>query len=105
MRMNPTLRISSADTPADLARLRAFVTERGSAAVGRLERHLARPRYRPAFTRIVDHAGYIAGYALIGHQRLRLGAATLEAGRIAAIELTTAEEEPSQFTALLGDCL
>jgi hypothetical protein len=105
MRMNPMLRISSADMPADLARLRAIVAERGPAAVGRLERHLARPRYRPAFTRIADQDGYIAGYALIGHQRLRLGAATLEAGRIAAIELTTAEQDPSQFTALLGDCL
>jgi predicted acetyltransferase len=105
MPMNPTLQISSADMPDDLARLRAFVTERGPAAVGRLERHLARPRYRPAFTRIADHDGYIVGYALIGHQRLRLGAATLEAGRIAAIELTTAEQDPSQFTALLGDCL
>src|SRR5258706_2005632 len=103
--MDMTVRLSSADTPADLARLRAFVAARGVATLNALERHLARPRYRPAFTRIADRAGYIAGYALIGHQRLRLGAATLEAGRIAAIELTTTAQNPSQFTALLGDCL
>ncbi|MEO7912604.1 MAG: sterol carrier protein domain-containing protein [Roseiflexaceae bacterium] len=105
MRIDATLRISSADTPADLARLRAFVAARSAAAMGALERHLAHPRYRPAFTRIAERAGQIAGYALLDHQRLRLGAATLEAGRIAAIELTPVEQEPSQFAALLGDCL
>jgi hypothetical protein len=55
--MNSMLRISSADTPADLARLRAFVTVGGAADLSALERHLARPRYRPAFTRIAERAG------------------------------------------------
>lgn len=105
MQMNSTLRISSADTPNDLARLRGFAAARGAAAVDVLNRHLARPRYRPAFTRIAERDRQIAGYALIGHQRLRLGAATLEAGRIAAFELLPTEPEPSQFAALLGDCL
>src|SRR5437762_13185982 len=103
--MNPPLLVSSTATPADLDRLRVFVAARGAAAMGALERHLARPRYRPAFTRIAERAGQIAGYALIGHQRLRLGIATLEAGRIAAIELAPAAHEPSELAALLGDCL
>jgi hypothetical protein len=103
--MNTTLLISSADTPDDLAGLRAFTTARGAAAVSALERHLTRPRYRPAFTRIAERDGQLAGYALIGHQRLRMDAATLEAGRIAAIELISAKHDPSEFTALLGDCL
>jgi len=103
--MNTPLRNFSADTPDDLARLRAFVAARGATALSVLERHLARPRYRPALTRIAERAGQIAGYALIGHERLRLGAATLEVGRIAALALTPAEHEPNEFTALLGDCL
>jgi hypothetical protein len=103
--MPTTLSISGADTPDDLARLRAFVATRGAVALSALERHLARPRYRPAWTRIAECAGQIAGYALIGHERLRLGAATLEAGRIAAIELAANEHDPSELAALLGDCL
>src|SRR5258705_13552227 len=98
--LHPTLRFPSPVTPADLARLRAFVTERGSAAVGRLERHLARPRYRPAFTRIADRDRYIAGYALIGHQRLQLGAGAFEAGRIAADGVTTAAQDPNHVPGL-----
>jgi predicted acetyltransferase len=103
--MNPRLRIFSADTPADLTRLRAFVAARGAAALSVLERHLVRPRYQPAWTRIAERAGQIAGYALIGHERLRLGTATLEAGRIAALELSPADHDPHEFAALLGDCL
>lgn len=105
MRMNSPLQIASADTPNDLACLRAFVAENGAAAVSALDRHLARPRYRPAFTRIAKRAGQLTGYALLGHQRLRLGAATLEVGRIAALELTPVEHNHGEFAALLGDCL
>ena len=101
--MQTTLVISSADTPADHARLRAFVAAAGRADLSVLERHLARPRYRPAFTRIAERAGQISGYALIGHERLRLGAATLDAGRIAALDVALAQDAPSGFEALLGD--
>src|SRR3954451_8242548 len=103
--MNTTLSLLSADMPADLARLLTFVAARGTMALDGLERHLARPRYHPAFTRIAERAGQIAGYALIAHERLRLGAATLETGRIAAIELAQAAPDPSELAALLGDCL
>src|SRR6266536_4499028 len=103
--MHTPLLNSSAETPADLARLRALAPARGAVAPSVLERHLARPRYRPAFTRIAERAGQIAGYALIGHERLRLGVATLDVGRIAALGLTPAEHDPSEFAALLGDCL
>src|SRR6266508_2045236 len=57
--MHMTMLRSSASTPADLARLRAFVAARGAAALSILDRHLARPRYRPAFTRIAERAGQI----------------------------------------------
>jgi hypothetical protein len=103
--MDTTVRLAGADRPKDLARLRAFVAARGADALSALDQHLARPRYRPAFTRIAERAGQIAGYALIGHQRLRLGAATLEAGRIAALDAGLAHDDSSAFAALLGDCL
>jgi hypothetical protein len=102
--MHNDLTLTGADTPASLARLRAFVAARGAAATAELERHLARPRHRPAFTRIAERAGTIAGYALLAHERLRLGAATLEAGCVAALH-TSHAEEPMVFAALLGDCL
>jgi predicted N-acetyltransferase YhbS len=103
--MSSNYTISSVEGPDDLARLRTFVDGRGDSAVNALERHMARPRYRPALTRIAERAGQIAGYALIGHERLRLGAATLEAGRIAALDVSDAQEDPQLFVALLGDCL
>jgi hypothetical protein len=85
-----------AATPDDLARLRSSAGGRG------LERHLARPRYRAAFTRVAERGGALAGCALIGHRRLRLGAATLEVGAIERIE---APGDQDAFVALLGDCL
>jgi len=103
--MSSTLRIISAGTPDDLARLRAFVTTRDAKALSELERHLARPRYRPTFTRIAERAGQVTGYALIGHERLRLGVAALDAGRIAALDIGSTPDDPSVFAVLLGDCL
>src|SRR5215207_149870 len=103
--MNTTLHVASADTPADIDRLRTFVAARGDKPLRELERHLARPRYRPAFTRIAEHGGRVAGYALIGHQRLRVGAATLEAGHVAGLDAALEQGEPIIFAALLGDCL
>jgi hypothetical protein len=103
--MNSALRISSAETSDDLANLRVWAASRGAASAA-LERHLARPRYRPALTRIVTRAGEIVGYVLMSHKRLRLGAATLETGRITALDLDgPAQDNPDVFTPLLGDCL
>jgi hypothetical protein len=101
--MDSDLRIIGAVTPDDLERLRAFVAARGPAAG--LERHLAQPRYRPALTRIAERAGQVAGYALLGHERMQLGAATLEAGRVAALDAGLGEHDPALLAALLGDCL
>src|SRR5215217_5709766 len=98
--MDTTMLLASADTPAELARLRALAAARGAAALDVLEQHLTRPRYRPGFTRIATRAGQIAGYALIAHERLRLGAATLEAGRITALDVALAQDDPSVFAAL-----
>src|SRR4051812_46174929 len=103
--MPTTLQIANPETPDDLSHLHALAAAQGAVSLSTLERHLARPRYRPAFTRIAKRAGQIAGYALIGHQRLRLGAATLEAGRIDALDVALAQDDPSVFAALLGDCL
>jgi hypothetical protein len=99
--MDSDLRIIGAGAAGGLERLRMFAAARGAAAL--LEQHLVQPRYRPAFTRIAERAGRIAGYALLGHERLRLGAATLECGRIAALDPT--QDDPGAFIALLGDCL
>jgi hypothetical protein len=103
--LDTSLRISSPGSPDDLARLRAWMAPSGTAAEGILEQHMARPRYRPSFTRIAERGGQIAGYALIGHQRLRLGAARLEAGRITALDAGSSQDDPNLFAALLGDCL
>src|SRR5689334_3053647 len=103
--MNTSLQLSSAETLGDLARLRTWLAARGTTGLATLERHLARPRYRPAFTRIAERDGQIAGYALIGHQRLRLGAATLETGDMTAIDSGSAQDSSMIFDALLGDCL
>src|SRR5262245_45022079 len=78
--------ITRAATPYDRARLNAFIAaERDERALHELERHLARPRYRPQFTQIAERADTLVGYALIGHERRRLGAATLETGCIEQI--------------------
>src|SRR5690242_14578930 len=103
--MDSPVRISGAEASDDLARLRVWVAARGAAALRALEQHLAHPRYRPAWTRIAERDGQIVGYALIDHRRLRLGAATLETGRIAAIDAAPAQNDPDLLAALLGDCL
>jgi hypothetical protein len=97
--------ISGADTPGALAGLRAFVAARGQTAGPTLERHLAQPRYRPALTRVAMRAGEVVGYALIDHHRLRLGAATLESGRLKALDTRLSQADPPLFAAILGDCL
>jgi hypothetical protein len=103
--MSAEVSISSAATSEDLARLRADVAACGQSAARALDRHLARPRYRPAFTRVAQRAGQLAGYALIGHERLALGAAVLEAGRIEALASLPDLDDQDIFQALLGDCL
>jgi predicted N-acetyltransferase YhbS len=103
--MNNDLILFNADTATAIARLRALAAAQGEMAARTLERHLARPRYRPAFTRVAQRAGELAGYALIGHERLRLGTATLEAGRIAVLAVSPEQRDGGVFEALLGDCL
>ncbi|MFL5803985.1 MAG: hypothetical protein ACJ8CR_19850 [Roseiflexaceae bacterium] len=92
--------VRAAATAGDLARLRAFAAAQGASRS--VERHLAEPRYHPALTRIAERDGAITGYALISHQRLRRGAALLEAG---VIERLDAPSDAESFAALLGDCL
>jgi Sterol carrier protein domain len=95
-----------AATPDDHMRLRALVaTERDDDALRELERHRTRPRYRPAFTRIAAQADTVIGYALIGHERWRLGAATLEIGCVEQIYTSSSQHAPAVREALIGDCL
>ncbi|GAB4210260.1 MAG: hypothetical protein OHK0022_42990 [Roseiflexaceae bacterium] len=72
--------------PEDLVLLRAWTeSSAGPQAAAELARHLARPRYRPGFTLLAERAGRVAGFALLAHERLGLGQATLEIGRLAAL--------------------
>jgi hypothetical protein len=95
------LRTREAATLDDLARLRAFVGTHTESA-GILERHLAAPRYRPALTRLAERGGVLAACALLSHQRLQLGAATIDTG---TIDLFAAPHEQADMAALVGDCL
>jgi hypothetical protein len=92
----------AADMPGDLDRLRVYATARGLEHT--LRRHLAQPRYRPALTRIAEQDGALCGCALIGHRRLRLGAALFEIGAIEALDVRD-PRDADLFEALLGDCL
>src|SRR2546427_3085038 len=96
----------AADAPGDIARLRAFIAaEQGQAAAGALDRHLARPRYRPDFTCMAERDGAIAGYILICHERLRLGVARVETGCLEAIYARPASYAEDALEALIGRCL
>jgi predicted N-acetyltransferase YhbS/ribosomal protein S18 acetylase RimI-like enzyme len=96
------LTLRATETPDEFARLHQFIAAQGEEAARSLARHLARPRYRPALTRIAERADVVVGCALIAHRRLRLGAATLEIGEIERID---APDDGDGFATLLGDCL
>jgi hypothetical protein len=102
MPIQSDLILRAAETPDDIARLRAFIARHGAEATRQLDRHLARPRYRAAFTPIAERDGALLGYALIGHIRRRLGAATLEIGDIERIDL---RGDQDVLNALIGGCL
>jgi GNAT superfamily N-acetyltransferase len=104
--MSANTDIRPADRPGDTARLRAFIGGELSEERARgFDAHLARPRYRPAFTLLAERGGEIAGYALLGHERRRLGAATLEAGRLEHVFVRPADRRQGMFTALMGAAL
>lgn len=103
MSSEPTTRVA---TPEDRAHLRALiVAERDNRALRELELHLARPRYRPQFTLIAEQAETLIGYALIGHERRRLGAATIETGCIEQLYTSPAQPTQAVLEALMGGCL
>ncbi len=101
--MSTDLILRGADAPDDPARLGSFVVaEQGEEAARLFERHLARPRYRPAFTLLAERGGELVGYALIGHERLRLGAATLEAGVLEDAYVRPDQRGQGTFRGLMG---
>ncbi len=100
--MPPEITPRAADMPGDLDRLRRYAAAQGLERT--LERHLAQARYRPALTRIAEQDGALAGCALLGHRRLRLGAALFEVGAIEALDVRDSGDA-DLFEALLGDCL
>lgn len=83
--MHYHLAVRAVDSPADIERLRAWLqNEAGDAAIHELDQHLVRPRARPGFTLLAEQPdGAIVGAAFLRHERLRLGAAVLEAGALA----------------------
>lgn len=104
--MPDNLILRAAATADDLANLRAFVlAEQGEGPALALDRHLARPRYRPDFTRVAVYASTIVGYALIGHERLRLGTVMIEAGRLEHVYVRPDRRGQGLFRALIGECL
>lgn len=90
----------------DAARLRDALVGLGEDALDQLDFHLARPRYRPQLTMLAEESGAIVGCALAAHTRVRLGAATLDAGHLDAILIAPIHPHPQDVAqALIGALL
>lgn len=88
--------------PADHPALQALITHGpGPTDSALLEQHLRHPRYRPALTLLATRGDRPVGCALLAHERLRLGAATLEIGLVQAL----LAPDPDTRAALLGASL
>jgi hypothetical protein len=94
----------AAELPGDIERVRAFAGG-DTAALSAIDRHLGRPRYRPALTRLAEQAGELVGYILLAHRRLRLSLATIETGTIEAIAGDATPAQIGYRDVLMGDCL
>ena len=99
--MSDDLVLRHAETAEDLERIRAIAGE----ADPILARHLARPRYQPAFTRLAERAGHLVGYLLVAHRRQRLGSAVLEVGAVEYAYVLPEQRRRGVFGELLGDAL
>ncbi|MCG8351487.1 MAG: GNAT family N-acetyltransferase [Chloroflexales bacterium] len=87
-------------------RLAEFIHARQGEDAARLfASHLAQARYRSAFTRAAFANNALIGYALIRHERRRLGVATLEVGWLDDIYIPPDWRGRGAFRALLGDYL
>ncbi len=90
----------------DIPRLRATMVQECSPEAGRiLDAHLVRPRYQPGFTWIAEREGEIAGWILFAHQRLRIGNAIIDIGRLEHAYVWSDYEDLSTFEALIGACM
>lgn len=104
--MSQKVTLRPALLPEDHTSLMEFIAAEQGAAMARwLADHFARPRYRPDFTRIAEQGDAIIGFALLNHERRRLGAATLEFGFLDDIYVRPDQRGQGIFRALMGECL
>lgn len=86
-----------------LAALRSNAADQPDESVAlRLEAHLRQPRYRNELTRVAMVDGDIAGYVLVDHRRVRIGAAMIDAGVLADVFVTLRWRESALFEHIVG---
>lgn len=88
---------------SDIAHLHTYAATWGAPALHALTHHLRHPRYHPELTRIATQRGAIVGYALLSHERRRLGTTILEAGRLDHIIANPHDD--TLRDALIGDAI
>jgi GNAT superfamily N-acetyltransferase len=102
--MSVDIVIRAVATPDEQQRLAEFIhAGQGDDAARLFASHLAQARYRSAFTRAAFANNELIGYALIRHERRRLGVATLEVGWLDDIYVHPDWRGQDVFLALLGD--
>lgn len=100
--MEASLNLREAN-PTDQAALQALIEQHPDQADSTLlDRHLRHPRYRPALTLLATRGGRPIGCALLAHERLRLGAATLQIGRVQALLAPDTDLREALLGAALG---
>lgn len=96
------LTVRAVETPADLALLEAFDSAaQPDRAARALELHRRRPRYRDGFIQMALIDGSVVGYALLAHERRRLGAVALDVGVVEHAQATH-ERSHEVLQALVG---
>ena len=87
-----------------LAAAHAFIGAQATDGAAIIARHIGQPRYQPTFTQLARQNGRVVGAALLGHQRMRLGAATLDVGA-ASLFVDQGCDLTDAHTSLIGSML